>query len=217
MIHHHAPQKVNMNKLIGTYVIRTLIIVWLLTITLPNAVAAGESSWPKTPADFAVLPKYCLYKSHKNQYPRQYAKWERLLGHAGWIHIHHYCYGMFALHNAKSTIDPKEKENWIYIALKQWNYVDKNWPRDFRLRPELHVKRGDTFMEAGNMAAALAEYRKAIAAKPDYSLPYVRLADYYIDQGKKEEALEWVRKGLRNAPKSKKLRRRLKTLENGKG
>lgn len=69
-------------------------------------------------------------------------------------------------------------------------------------------------MTAGSLATALSEYQKAIALKPDYSLPYLRLADYYIEQDKPEEALEWVKKGLQKAPKSRKaFQRRLNTLD----
>jgi len=135
------------------------------------------------------------------------------LGHDGWVHIHHYCYGIFTLYNARSTMDPKERKKLLLVAMKQWAYVDKGWPANFKLRPELHVKRGETLLELRNPAAALREFQKAISLKPDYSLPYAKLADYYQDQGKTEEAIQWVKKGLKYVPRSKKLKRRLKALE----
>ncbi len=194
---------------------RNIVIHFLLAcfLTLITSAKAAESSWPKTDRDFSVLPKYCLYKLNKKQYPAEYDKWKRFFGHKGWTHIHHYCYGLHALQKYRFSFDHKEKKRWLETALYQWEYVDKRWPRDFRLRPELYLKWGETLLEAGNSSAAIAQFKKAIATKPDYSLPYVALADYFSKRGNREEALKWVQAGLKHAPSSRKLKQRLESLK----
>jgi len=150
---------------------------------------------------------------NRKKYPAEYEKWKQFFGHRGWTHIHHYCYGLHALHKSHSVFDSNEKKQWLEIALYQWKYVDERWPENFRLRPELYLKWGESLLETGNPASAIAKFKKAIATKPDYSLPYVALADYFSKHGNREEALKWVRAGLKQVPKSRKLRHKLQSLE----
>ncbi len=199
-----------MNADMGTnhpfyYIVTPLLLALLLTPMPASAL------WPKTEADFAALPPYCKPRFQEDRYPEQARKWINILGKSTYLHIHHYCKGLFNLMKAQASIPPNE--TLLRIALKQWDYVDQHWPHNSKLRPEMLVKRGDTLILLGQISEGLISYQTAMKKKPDYSLPYLRMADYFLKQGERDEALKWLDKGSRQAPRSNKIRRKLRQLK----
>ena len=61
--------------------------------------------------------------------------------------------------------------------------------------------------------SALASYERAIELKRDYWPAYARLADYYKDNGQRQKAREILEDGLKAAPDTKALQRRLRELD----
>jgi len=171
----------------------------------------ASALWPKTDNDFALLPPYCKPRFQEDRHPEQARKWISILGKSTYLHIHHYCKGLFNLMKAQASTPPNE--TLLRIALKQWNYVDQHWPHNSKLRPEMLVKRGDTLILLGQISEGLISYQAAMKMKPDYSLPYLRMADYFLKQGERDEALKWLGKGSKQAPRSNKIRRKLQQLE----
>ena len=199
----------------GSFIIRSKeSILTLITITLsihlllPSTVMAAR---PQTETDFAILPPYCKVRLNEARFPSAVVKWKRILGNSGYLHLHHYCNGLFSLYKAKLSMSSRSQ--LLRSALNEFAYVDRNWNKDVILRPEMLVKRGETYVLLGQSSKGLEEYQAAIKLKPDYSLPYLKLADYFLGFGNKDEAKKWIELGIKNAPKSKKLKHRLEKLE----
>ena len=78
-----------------------------------GGVSAGEASatsWKES--DFAMYPQYCRARlDSKSKLMIQV--WEKKIGAASFLHVHHYCFGMKA------------------VALAYANYTDKNRRRFF--------------------------------------------------------------------------------------
>lgn len=60
---------------------------------------------------------------------------------------------------------------------------------------------------------AIQHFQKAIVYKPNYSSAYIELSKVFKDSGNLEEAKNTILRGLEKAPKSRKLKRRLKEYE----
>jgi len=84
---------------------------------------------------------------------------------------------------------------------------------DFVLLPEIHLNKGRALKRLGEGGKAASEFQKAIALRPDYAPAYAALSDFYSDLGDVEEARRILGDGLRHAPKSKMLKRRLAGLK----
>lgn len=184
---------------------------FLFLLVLVTTPYPAQALWPKTETDFITLPPYCKVRFQEDKYPQQAAKWKTFLGKSTYLHVHHYCKGLFNLMKAELSIPPNQ--TLLRIALKQWRYVDDNWARDSKLRPEMLVKWGDTLILLGQVQEGFSRYEAAMHLKPDYSLPYLRMADYFLKTGNHEQARKWLETGREKAPKSKKIRRKLEKLE----
>ena len=128
--------------------------------------------------------------------------------------MHHYCKGLFYLHKGKYATTSSKQENTSYSeAIFQFDYCQARWSSNYILAPELHVKKGEAMLGLGKHTQALDEFRSAIRIKPNYSAPYIALSKYYLGIGNKEQAEIWLQEGIKNVPKSKKLKRNLMKLE----
>lgn len=171
------------------------------------------SPYPKTKSDFAVLPGYCSVR-FGNKSSAEYKKWKNIFGYKGWTNMHHYCKGLLDLHKGKSATKGSRQEKSSYQeAINGFNYVKKYWPSNFKLNPELHVKKGAALIGLGKYSQALGEFQSAIRIKPNYSAPYLALSEYYLGVGNKEQAASWLQEGIKKVPKSKRLKRKLMELE----
>ena len=192
---------------------QTMMLAVLVLVLLPSwhvAHAKGkEGDWRQ---NTQYLPSYCAYRATpagKTGGPRKYPALKSV-----WIHIHHYCAGIYAEYQAKLSIDPLEKKRLIGQTANEMRYVGRNCPpKGCILYPELHTRWGWALREQGHIAAAVEHYRAAIKAKPDYIKAYSQLADLYMDSGRIEDARKVLEEGLRIKPKSRSLKRRLKKLE----
>ena len=72
------------------YVVLFINLFLLLLISSESLATA----WPKTRAEFASLPPYCLARQGKQigltVSEVEIKKWERILG-GGFLHVHHFC------------------------------------------------------------------------------------------------------------------------------
>ncbi len=189
-----------------TYAPLLAICVWL--ISFPPAYA-----FPKTDADFALLPKYCSARSGRpNSNPD---KWKRFIGPM-YNHIHHYCSGLDKINKTYRESHPEMRKRLLNRALGGINYVLERAQPTFILLPEIHTKKGQVLVQLKRYGDAVIEYNSAIRIKHDYVRAYVSLSDLYVKLKKRDSAIEVLQRGLKHKPKSKSLLRRLSKLHNNK-
>jgi tetratricopeptide (TPR) repeat protein len=75
------------------------------------------------------------------------------------------------------------------------------YSESIKLHPtaEAHTFRGWAYRFLDRIEDAIAECRKAIAVDPEFGNPYNDIGAYLIDQGKLDEAVEWLEKAKRAA------------------
>ncbi len=174
--------------------------------------AASRAEFPKTDADFALLPPYCAAKMRTERKSPQWSMWERRLA-GGFNHIHHYCAALHTTNLANRISRPQRQKELLNQAVKDMEYVEAHASDDFVLRPEIAVKKGKLLLRLGRSGEAVNAFQDAIRRKPDYSPAYMALADFHKSVGDKDKALAVVREGLARAPNSRGLKRRLKELQ----
>ncbi|MGB5337773.1 MAG: tetratricopeptide repeat protein, partial [Gammaproteobacteria bacterium] len=153
-----------------------------------------------------ILPQYC-----KDRAAGRHEKWRRTFGDA-FIHMHHYCSGVFAEQQAKSILNKREQAYWLGRVAHQMKYVSGSVDTRHVLYPELHTRWGWALSEQGQTAEAIKHYQLAIQAKRNYTLAYARLSDLYLEANKPDEARKVLESGLKVSPNSRSLKRRLKKL-----
>jgi Tfp pilus assembly protein PilF len=62
--------------------------------------------------------------------------------------------------------------------------------------PEAYTFLGWTYHFQGKIEQAIAECKKAIALDPDYGNPYNDIGAYLIEQGRPDDAIQWLEKAI---------------------
>lgn len=186
----------------------TFFLTLIFTIALLNSSVAGEeSSWA---ANTHLLPQYCKDRAKGGQ-SREYKKWRSTLGET-FIHMHHYCDGVFAEIKARTAQNENERKNWLGRVAHQMRYVSGSCKTGHVLYPDLHTRWGWALGEQGQIAEAIRHYQLAIKAKRDYTPAYAKLSDLYLEHNQPDDARKILESGLKANPKSRSLNRRLKEL-----
>ncbi|WJW74450.1 hypothetical protein QVG61_07950 [Thiohalobacter sp. IOR34] len=172
---------------------------------------AVRAEFPKTEADFSLLPPYCKVKMRQPRQSPEWRMWSRRLA-GGFNHIHHYCAALHSINLANRSKRAQRRKELLTSAYKDMVYVEEHAARNFVLRPEILVKKGKVLERLGKAGEAVTAYQQAIRLNTKYSPAYIALADYYKSVGKRDLALDIVEKGIEQAPRSKGLRRRLREL-----
>ena len=147
------------------------------------------------------LPKLCRNLSIGN-FRADAKKYHIPGGHLPGQHTQHYCHGLKAMvRRAYGT------------AVKEFTYVQKHSNNKNRMLPSVSLVKAESLRKLGHTGDALKEYLRAIKLKRKYPRAYMKLAGFYMDLGENKSALDTVKKGLRYSPRSKGLKRRLKTLK----
>lgn len=158
-----------------------------------------------------VLPPYCKDRAKSGsagqKAPARYAA----LGGV-WIHMHHYCAGIYAEYMANSTPENREKNIWLTDVITQMQYVGNHCSTRCVLYPELHTRWGWALGEIDQVGEAVKHYQLPIKSKPRYALAYARLSDLYLKLNQHDEARKILEQGRKVNPKSKMLQRKLNDL-----
>ncbi|MEM7250506.1 MAG: tetratricopeptide repeat protein [Pseudomonadota bacterium] len=193
--------------------LRILIVTWI-GLTLPlgafaRDVQTAPFSWPKSAAAFRTLPKYCAVRlgyPAKNQsvylqYKKRYGK--------HWEDMHHYCNALNAKFLAPLQSDPNRRKKGWTLAEAESDYVFRRGatPQTWSLYPQALMVRGRARLELGKTAAGIRDLNQAMRLRPKSSAPYLELSRYYQKIGKNDKAMAIVERGLKNAPKSRALKR----------
>jgi hypothetical protein len=91
-----------------------------------------------TEFELAMLPDYCRARLGNDEQARK--AWLAKMGQ-NWYHLHHYCSGLTSMRRAKSAVDAKKRSADLGFAVKEFNYVLKNWTTDFYLVKEAEQQR----------------------------------------------------------------------------
>jgi tetratricopeptide (TPR) repeat protein len=184
------------------------ILLIFVGLSVPwHTLAAASGEWKQ---DNQLLPQYCKDRAKGSQSP-EWSKWRRTFGEV-FIHMHHYCNGVYAEQKARSTIDKQERNRRLSSAIGEMQYVGKHCHTGCVIYPELHSRWGWALGEKGQYADAIQHYQLAIKAKPKYVLAYARLSDLYVKIKQPGEARKILEAGLKAKPGSRTLRRRLDEL-----
>ncbi len=187
-----------------------LIIVILFTVQAWQSSMAG-TGWRQ---NTHLLPQYCKDRNLSAESPHNWKKWKKTFG-STFIHMHHYCQGVFAEYKFKGAIDKVQKDNWLREVTHQMEYVSKSCPAKNKclLYPELHTRWAWALNKQGNIAQAIKHYQLAIQEKQDYIPAYTKLSKLYLKSDQAEEARKILELGLKANPNSRAIKRKLKKIE----
>ncbi|MBS3955279.1 MAG: bacterial transcriptional activator domain-containing protein [Methylomicrobium sp.] len=158
-----------------------------------------------TAKDLALMPPFCKGLSPGN-YSEDAIHLRRTdIKQPKGNHNHHFCHAMKDMGRRKYS-----------EAIKNFDYVITNSGDPNKLTPDFYpllaanrLYRAEALVKLGK-PGALEDYKEAIRLRPKYIQAYAKLADYYINNGMKDEAIKTIESGLKQDPKSKGLHRRLK-------
>ena len=161
-----------------------------------------------------ILPEYCVYMQAGPQAGSPNAdRYKEYLGE-GWLHTHHYCWGLDKMLQAFLNVTVESQyRHYLNSAISEFNYVLKRVPNDFVLKPEILSRKGMalSFLEKDNEASHA--FLSAIKLKPDYVFPYIQLSKLYSKNGENEEAGKVLDRALKHSPNSPLLKQALANLE----
>ncbi len=179
-----------------------------------HPVMAGEMDRDLSLAELRVLPGYCQvkWKYGENRNAPEVQKWVSILGE-DYVHIHHYCLGLNFVNRANRSFGNQSDTTYL-LRKAEGNliYVVKHTKESLVLLPEVYVQLGKVYVRQGKGGEAGAQFQKAIKLRDDYSPGYAALSDMYKGNNNRAEALRVVEEGLKHAPDSKSLKRRLQEL-----
>jgi tetratricopeptide (TPR) repeat protein len=188
-----------------------LIIICLLVPWHSVSAAKGEKDkGEKWRRNTQLLPQYCKDRA-KGRNTAEWKRWSNTFGTAT-IHIHHYCAGIYAQQEVRTSLDQGVRKRELGNVVHQMKYVGAHCGTDCVLYPELHTRWGWALAEQGEAAEAIQHYQLAIKAQPKYSQAYAQLSDLYLELKQPEEARKVLESGLEAKPKSRMLQRRLQEL-----
>ncbi|MCD2451809.1 tetratricopeptide repeat protein [Methylicorpusculum oleiharenae] len=182
-------------------------LLLILVISLHSSVSFSFEPYEISASEAQQLPPFCMGLSIGNyqdnaKYLRREVK--SPAGH----HNQHFCHGM------KSMI----RKDYS-TAIQEFEYVQTN-SGDPKKLPQTYylILAATSLYKAEAMAklgkpGATQEYNKAIKLRPKYPQAYSKLADYYIKNNMKSDALDTLKLGLKYSPDSKTLNRKLQKLQ----
>jgi len=198
MASHTAFQKVSMKRILLFLVLQG-ILSWHVSY-------AGGEPWR---SDTLMLPQYCKDRAQSKKNFEK--KWHSTFGEAS-LDIHHYCAGIYAEHQAKSSSSKGDRTRELGLVIHQMGYCSNRCKEHCVLYPELHTRWAWALGESGQADEAIKHYQLAIHAKPKYTPAYAKLSDLYMELNKPEEARNILQQGLKVNPKSSILKRRLQKI-----
>lgn len=169
-----------------------------------------ENLLPSTyPQQF--VPEYCLYTyDGPRRLPDE--RYERTYG-SGWIHVHHYCRAIQHFNDAlKYYTDERARSIFLTSTVSECDYVLRNAPTSFILRPEILLKKGMALLILEKPTAAMNSFHEAVQLRPDYVPAYVAMSNQLLKIGQPEQAEKLLQTALQHAPESKILKERLQSI-----
>jgi tetratricopeptide (TPR) repeat protein len=184
-----------------------LFFILLSALAWQNASAREVERWSN---NTQFLPQYCKDRA-KGSSSSEWKKWRGTFGEA-YIHIHHYCSGIYAEQQAKNTLNQNERNPWLGKVVSQMRYVSGACNKKCAIYPELHTRWAWALGEQGQTAEAIRHYQLAFQAKQNYAPAYAKLSELYIEVNQPDKARKTLQSGLKASPNSRMLKRRMEEL-----
>lgn len=172
--------------------------------------------YPRSEADMMVLPPFCKARlaPDRDKDPG-YQEWMKRMG-PNFIHIHHYCAGLFTMGLADKSFDKAEKVSHLNAALGELTYVVQHSTKPFKFLPRVIYDIGQAYEKLDNTTEAMKAYQRCIEMNPRLPIPYAALSDLFKKNNNKSDAIAILEQGLKYKPKSKSLLSRMEKLGQGK-
>jgi len=192
------------------------IAVLALCLTMsPNDSSAALQGEIK-PHEVKLLPEYCPYTiPFSPTYGSQEGTrlWIQKLGKA-FESMHHYCWALIALNRAnRFNATSAEKRHNYSSVVADIEFVLRYADDTFPLMPEILTRRAEAFIKLDEFERAERDLLRALAIKPDYWPAYAKLAEGLGAQGRKKQAIEVLKDGIRKSRDPRMLQRMLNELE----
>jgi len=110
-----------------------------------------------------------------------------------------------ALEKQPKALEPLQGLVQSYMAMKQPDKARQRILAMLKANPDHFPAQyllGEVLWNQGNKSEAMAAWQKAISMKPDWPLPYQRLAKVYLEKGEIEKAVDQYRKALEADPEN---------------
>lgn len=175
-----------------------------MLLVVPSAMA----DWRPTQSELTTLPPYCAARFDERS--AAFKNWKASMG-PNFIHIHHYCAGLNFLNRVRGSFS-SGRQDTLGAVVREFDYVLDHVSADFYLRPEILMNRGIALTMLKRNGEAVGNLMQAIELDPRQTRAYMVLADLYLKQNNRSQALETVTEGLRHNPGTKSLQRRYTEL-----
>jgi tetratricopeptide (TPR) repeat protein len=193
------------------------ISMFLFGMLIHTAVAMASDF---TREDVLQLPEYCQARVAGVlgvQVPAsrvdRVQHWKNLFGH-DFTMMNHYCYGLIYANRAnRSRADRNKYKFDLERAADNFEYTFSHVSKQWYYMPQAYVDYGKVLEQLGRKPEAAQQYLQATILKPTYVRAYVALSMFYERQGNAAAAREVLEDGLKHAPDSRSLKRRLAKLD----
>jgi hypothetical protein len=125
----------------------TAFLISLVVMISAWAQSAQPLKYGMTDMEIAMLPDYCRVRLVGDADAK--AQWGQRMGNDKFIHLHHYCGGVGALSRARTALDLQKKKESLSLAIREFDYVLRNWPPDFYLYKEATILRAQAVAMGG--------------------------------------------------------------------
>lgn len=186
---------------------KTLLAVGLVS----GSAWAGEATTWKD-SDFALYPQYCRARLD-NKSKLMIPVWEKKIGAASFLHVHHYCFGMKAVALAYANYTDKNRRRFFANAtVSETAYFLEHAPEESPLRAEALITQGRGFMLADQPDDARERFEAALEIDPNMVDAWAFLSDVHVAQGRKQDAIKVLQDAREKLGDQKKILLRLKEL-----
>jgi len=149
--------------------------------------------------DKKELPEFCKYAGDRRWQRTETGRAYRQKFGPAWGHMHHFCWAMIDVQNARDG-----------EAIDNLNYVIQRSSKEFPWLPMILLQKASILSINKKYAEAMEVYREIIDVKPDFEQAYLGMAELFVQQGDKKTTREIAKQGLIYLPESKKLKALLK-------
>lgn len=144
---------------------RRIVRGLVLTMTASIAVTASNATVAQAnfadPAYIKRLPQYCQDRRD----PERWKRWREYLGPV-YIHIHHYCSGIYTELKAKETLDKRKLDELAGQTAHQMAYVSPYCDPTCVIYADLHRRWAWALSVQGNSVEARKHIEMMKAARP---------------------------------------------------
>ena len=171
-------------------------IIYLLF--LPILIPAAWADQVESMSELALLPAYCRGTQQIRSISKDTTPIEQYMAiyGAAYYHFHHYCWALNAENNADKISDDYLRQSKLGSSLSDYQYFLDHAPPTFTLLPEVYTSRARVLFKLKRDDEAVKDLNTAIRLKPDYSVAYARLGDYYQRIGDKDDAIKILERGI---------------------